>query len=123
MKTPLLNAILTASFFVFAGTQAVSADDEMQSWKDALRSKIATSKNYPRTALEDGIEGTVRLRLKFEKNGGIQGAEIVGKSGNQALDRSALQLALRINDMPALPEGREQMSMIIPMKFQIKDKG
>jgi TonB family protein len=123
MKTTFFKTIITASLFIFSTTQSAQADDAMQNWKNALHTEITSNKSYPDLALRSGIEGTVMMRLKFAKNGDVKGVEILENSGNEILDRSALKLALRINGLPTLPEGKNEVSMVVPMTFQIKDRG
>ncbi len=120
MKSLFIKSATAASIALFAGSSA-SAIDTMEGWKTTLRSKIQSSNMYPVKAIENGIEGTVKVRLKFDRDGDVSGIEFVEKSGHDVLDRRAFATALRISDMPALPEGREDISLVIPVRFKLPD--
>lgn len=120
MKSIIFKAAVAASLFLVAG--AANAADTFQEWENKLRSKIASTNTYPADALSEGVEGTVKVRLKFAQNGDIEGVEFVEKSGSETLDRKAFQMALRIRNMPALPEGRDTVSLVVPLTFALRDK-
>lgn len=120
MKPRLFKTALAASLVVFAS--AANATETMKGWEQKLRSKIAATNSYPSDALNSGVEGTVKVRLKFAQTGDVEGVEFVEKSGFEVLDRKAFQMALRIKDMPALPEGRNQISLIVPLTFALTNK-
>jgi len=117
MKSPILKLAAALSIFAFAGT--ASANETMKDWEHKLRTKIAATNSYPSDAIDDGVEGTVKVRLKFARTGDVEGVEFVEKSGFEVLDRKAFQMALRIKGMPALPEGRDQISLIVPLTFSL----
>ena len=71
--------------------------------------------------MDAGIEGVVTVRLTFGKEGSVNGVELVEKSGHDILDRRAFFVAARAK-MPALPEGREEVSLVVPMRFALADK-
>ncbi|MEO0534383.1 MAG: TonB family protein [Cyanobacteria bacterium P01_A01_bin.123] len=50
--------------------------------------------DYPESALREGIEGDVRIRVTFDAEGHVIGARIEGSSGNVALDQAALEAVL-----------------------------
>ena len=120
MSSLILKAAVAASLFTLAGT--ANATETMKDWENKLRSKIASTNSYPSDAITQGVEGTVKVRLKFAQTGEIDGIEFVEKSGFEVLDRKAFLMALRIKGMPELPEGRDQMSLIVPLKFALNDK-
>ena len=119
MKSPLIKAALAVSLFALAG--AANATETMKDWEDKLRTKIVAANNYPSDAINQGFEGTVKVRLKFAQTGTVDGVEFVEKSGFDVLDRKALQMALRIKGMPALPEGRDHLSFIVPLTFALEN--
>lgn len=121
MKSLAVKSALVATAVFLTGT-TVSANDTMDGWKQALRGKIQSSNTYPARALEEGVEGTVKVRLRFAKNGGVDGVELVEKSGHDILDRRAFTTALRLSNLPALPEGHDQLSLIVPVRFQLPSK-
>ncbi|WP_262694772.1 energy transducer TonB [Kordiimonas aquimaris] len=119
MRSPTFKLAAALSIFVFAGT--ANANEPMKDWENRLRTKIAATNSYPTEAINEGAEGTVKMRLKFAQTGNVEGVELVEKSGFEILDRKAFQMALRIQGMPALPEGRKQISLIVPLTFSLTD--
>ena len=118
MTSLFVKSTITASAILLSGT-AVTATDTIADWKDMLRGKIESSNSYPSKALERGLEGVVTVRLTFSKEGAVNGVEFVEKSGYDILDRRAFAAAARLADMPALPEGREEISLIVPVRFTL----
>lgn len=117
MKSPTLKLAAALSIFMFADT--ANANETMKDWEHKLRTKIVATHSYPSDAIDEGVEGTVKVRLKFARTGYVEGIEFVEKSGFEILDRRVLQMALRIKGMPALPEGRDQISLIVPLTFSL----
>lgn len=120
MKTLFSKSLLSAVMVTIA-TSAAAANDSMEAWKDLLRDKVQSSNRYPAKALENGIEGTVTVRMSFAQDGNVNGVEFVKKSGFDILDRRAFATALRLDNMPALPAGHEDVSLIIPVRFKLPD--
>ncbi len=57
---------------------------------------------YPRSAQNRGTQGTVVVRFLLAKDGGIDDLEIVDSSGNNALDRAAMEAAEGFTFSPGL---------------------
>jgi len=123
MNASFVKRAIASSLVFFAATTTVSATETMKDWENTLRNKIVSAHAYPRAALKDGIEGTVKIRLQFAGDGGVEGVQIVETSGHKLLDKNALQLALHLKDIPALPKGNKKMSLVIPLTFKIAEKG
>jgi len=123
MNAPIFKATALSSILLFAASTNVSASDyTMEAWEAKLRTKLENVNDYPSEAMRAGVEGTVKVRLTFGESGDVNGAELIEKSGSRELDRTVLKMALRLNDVPALPEGQKQVSLIVPVTFKIKDK-
>lgn len=118
MTFSIVKSAVAATAILFAGTSA-NAFDNIADWKDNLRSKIESTNSYPSKAIEAGIEGTVTVRLKFAQNGAVDGVEFVEKSGFEVLDRRAFATAVRLANLPALPEGREELTLVVPVRFEL----
>ena len=56
---------------------------------------------YPRSAREQGIEGTVHMRLLVNSRGGVSEAVVTGSSGNEELDAAAITAAENWQFVPA----------------------
>lgn len=121
MKSVIISAGLATATIFLANTPAF-ATDTMEGWKDKLRGKIQSSYTYPAKAIENGIEGTVKVRFRFARNGGVDGVEIVESSGYDILDRRAFVTALHLSNMPTLPKGQQALSLIVPVRFELPGK-
>jgi len=123
MHASLNRQAFVSSLVVLATATTAGATGTMQEWEDTLHHKIASQNDYPAAALRDGVEGTVKIHLKFAGDGDGEGVEIIETSAHKLLGRNALHLALRLKGIPALPNGQENLSLVIPLTFQITDKG
>jgi periplasmic protein TonB len=56
---------------------------------------------YPRSPREQGIEGTVHMRLLVNSRGGVSEAVVTGSSGNEELDAAAVAAAEKWQFVPA----------------------
>lgn len=121
MKSLTIKSLLAASALVLVVTPAF-ADDAINEWKNKLRSQILSSNSYPSEAIRGDLEGTVKVRLKFDKDGDVKGVEFVEKSGHDVLDKRVFASALRISKMPALPNGQNQLSLVVPIRFELPDE-
>ncbi|MGB9589906.1 MAG: energy transducer TonB [candidate division WOR-3 bacterium] len=72
-----------------AGTVKVTLEGSV-----ALRKKVKNpSPEYPKEALDDSVQGTVRIRLIVSKAGAVTGAKVDSSSGSKILDDAAVSCA------------------------------
>ena len=57
---------------------------------------------YPKDALEEGIEGDVHVKMIIDEKGNVEEAEIYRSSGVPSLDQAALETAKLLKFSPAL---------------------
>lgn len=77
---------------------------------------------YPRLALENEEEGTVRIEVIVEPNGRISSAKIVKSSGSSRLDNAALKAAKGANIKPKMINGEPVRSRFItPFSFKLSN--
>ncbi len=82
----------------FSGSPGVQA---FVSWLDgAIRSRLS----YPRRARERNAEGTVLLALSVPADGSTCDARVAQSSGNEILDRAALDFVKSLFPAPVAPE-------------------
>lgn len=62
----------------------------------------ARAPEYPYSAQRKGIEGTVVVRFLLNKEGGVDDVDVVESSGNDALDRAAMEAAEGFSFSPGL---------------------
>ena len=77
---------------------------------------------YPRIALKNGIEGTVILKVKVDKQGTPYKVEISQSSGSDMLDNAALRAARKCKFSPAINNGNPvESTAYLFYKFIIRD--
>lgn len=80
----------------------------------------STLNNYPSEAREQGLEGTVKVKVQVSASGGVSGASIVKSSGHSILDQSVLANVYDCNFEPAEKDGVPIASkVIIPVRFKL----
>jgi periplasmic protein TonB len=91
-----------------AGVDAATAGNVagMAGFEASVREAISRAQIYPRAALDRGITGSLRLRVRVSREGRVLGAGVVRSSGAVVLDRAALEAARRAR-VPAAPAGLE----------------
>ena len=60
---------------------------------------------YPPSAAEEGIEGTVRLKVLVTESGEVSRVSVVQSSGDERLDRAATDWVRRWKYLPAVQDG------------------
>jgi len=95
-----------------AGTTTASAGS-----RDAALLAHETPR-YPVAAVRSGVEGTVMLRIAVDANGVPTDIGYAQRSGNQDLDRAAMQAARDWRFRPAQRDGRAVASTVnVPVHF------
>lgn len=75
---------------------------------------------YPKDALDAGIEGIVHIEMILDKNGNVENAQVSVSSGTLSLDRAALEAAKRCKFTPGMVEGRPvRMRLYKPFTFKL----
>ncbi len=75
---------------------------------------------YPRRALREGIEGTVRLTVSIDAMGNVVDVQIAQGSGSAELDRAAQDAVREWRYQPAIHDGQPVASTLeIPVDFKL----
>lgn len=74
--------------------------------------KVDCAPVYPPAVRRAGIQGTVRVRVEVEADGGVRSAEVAVSSGNAALDAAAVEAAAAWEFLPATEDGRAVASVV-----------
>lgn len=87
---------------------------------EALLEYLRTSIRYPKSCVDNKIQGRVLVSFVVEKDGSISGAEVV-KSVNAEIDAEALRV---INAMPAWKPGKQRgkevrVKFTVPVNFRL----
>lgn len=115
----LVKVIVLSVFCISLSTATVFAADDMTSWKKAVAKKVAKSQKYPRSALAREIEGKAKVRLTVSADGSITAHEVVQETGAKVLDREIPKLVKRLNPLPSLPAGRNELSFVLPLDWRL----
>jgi TonB family protein len=76
--------------------------------------------NYPEKALKPGVDGWVIVSTFIDTNGHIIKTNILRSSGNQTLDKSALDIVKDTEFGPITLDGRGiRVALLIPIKFEL----
>jgi len=80
----------------------------------------STLNNYPSEAREQGLEGTVKVKVQVLADGSVGSASIAKSSGHDILDQSVLANVHDCNFEPAEKDGVPMASkVIIPVRFKL----
>ena len=60
---------------------------------------------YPGSAVADGVEGTVRLKVLVSETGAVAEVEVIESSGDRRLDAAAAEFVGRWRYRPAVQDG------------------
>jgi protein TonB len=84
-----------------------------------LASLIEAQKRYPGESLRNEEEGLVRLKVRINPRGEILGVFLQVSSGFKRLDRAALEALHSIKRLPAPPGATGELSLLVPIRFEI----
>jgi len=83
-----------------------------------LRKRISSALIYPRIARRRGIEGTVVLLLKLDRDGSLANLSVRTSSGSDILDRAARELINRV--LPYRHGTGRTISVQIPIVYRLE---
>ena len=85
-----------------------------------IQQKIAKSLAYPKTALDTGWQGTVKIRLHLKSNGELVSAVVISPSGYKSFDEAAVNTAKALSPYAPLPFDIDQKDiwMDIPIVYK-----
>ena len=107
--------------FVF---EAVEQEAKFPGGDKALIEWLGNHTNYPQTALDNGVQGTVRVRFVVKKDGTIGAAKVL-KPIDPALDKEALRV---VKSLPKFIPGKMNGHAVncyftVPVRFRIVNQG
>lgn len=109
MRNPLL-ALITSLALI-----APTAHAKTQAVKNTKGRAIKTvTPIYPPLALENGIEGSVTLRVMVAPNNRIRLVEVVESSGSPLLDKAAIAAARQYRFQAATRGGKRVPTVFLP---------
>nr|WP_314229337.1 energy transducer TonB [uncultured Kingella sp.] len=117
MRNPLL-ALITSLALI-----APTAHAKTQAVKNTKGRAIKTvTPIYPVKAMENGIEGRVKLRVQVAPNNRIRSVEVVESSGSTLLDEAAVAAARQYRFQAATRGGKRVTTVFSPsFNFSLDD--
>ncbi|WP_084143844.1 TonB family protein [Methylocapsa acidiphila] len=115
----LLYCVGASAFAASSDAPAPSrpAAEVVQTWRNAVRTKILRIRVTPRNGISDN--GAVVVGFWIDRRGNITGEHVIRSSGAPALDKSALAMILLASPVPPPPEGisGNQFHFVAPISF------
>lgn len=65
-----------------------------------------TAPDYPASAVEDGVEGVVKLKVLVTETGSVAEVEVTASSGDRRLDAAAKECVRKWLYRPAIQDGK-----------------
>ena len=95
-----------------------------RSWKGAVMSHLNKHKRYPQTALAQGEEGIVYVKVQISPSGKIINVSVKNGVKFEALNSEAVQLFYRASPLPTPPSeyfaNSNELTLHFPVEFNIK---
>jgi len=107
-----------------SGTDVYDLAEEMPEYPggdEQLRAFLSNNIEYPVTAQEDQLEGTVFVKIIIDKKGKVTHPEVVRSSGHPILDEEAIRVISSLPDWaPGKLKGEAvNVNYTIPINFQL----
>ncbi|WP_417449386.1 energy transducer TonB [Kordiimonas sp.] len=118
-KIPLRFQMDETTTAMEASVEVEAVTANWQDWQRLVQRTLARNQGYPTQLIDEGIEGTVKVRVNVAADGTIMAQKVAQSSGSDILDDEALDLMRRIN-FPPLPEGRESVALTIPLNYRLE---
>ncbi|MFM1932999.1 MAG: hypothetical protein RL226_2302 [Bacteroidota bacterium] len=105
---------------VFQGCSEVSSDERQQCSISGVMKFLAKNTIYPEQAKEEGLEGTVYVRMLVLKDGSVSDVRVL-RGVNPILDQEAIRVVSMLKyDQPAMMNGKPVIfEQNIPIKFKL----
>ena len=98
---------------------SASSDAARQSALALIVDTIDANKSYPRRARQNGIDGTVMLRVTLDSDGRISAVDVKKKHASVLLNRAALKAANKLIGMRL--EGIGPLEVDVPVVFELEN--
>jgi len=118
-KIAVFVASLTALIFASQPVLAMSASDDMASWKRQVAKLIAKKQKYPRSAQIRRLEGNAQVKIVIEPDGAIASYELVKSTQHVILDKEVDKLIERLNPLPAPPQP-DPLTLTLPLTWRLE---
>ncbi|MFH1174152.1 MAG: energy transducer TonB [archaeon] len=102
------------------GAYAQQAGHELTTYEPAPQLLTSVECTYPRSALEENVEGRVVVCALIDTNGIVTDVSIEESSGRADLDSSAMDCACQYVFSPAMHQGNPvESTVFIPVEYKL----
>ena len=107
---------------ILAIPPVLAKEDEIaKQYGTLLQNHLSNFNRYPQEAQEQGLEGTVIIHIKLNREGEVMFKEVARSSGSQVLDNGALTMLEAASPFPAMPDDYikdvEEGEFMVPIVF------
>ena len=100
---------------------AAESQPEYPGGEDALQKFIEKNIVYPQSAIDEGVEGTVRLSFAIDENGNVYKTQVIGDKMGYGLEEEAMKV---MSKMPKWKPGKikgksVKTKLSLPISFEI----
>jgi protein TonB len=83
---------------------------------------IEKHKRYPDNARRRGLEGRPSMRFRIDRNGQVLSSDLHHATGQQLLDKAAIETITRANPFPPMPPELtdDSIEFIVPIEFSMR---
>jgi periplasmic protein TonB len=122
LPSPMVPELAAVPAAPVIATPQSSVSNSLPLWKNAIADQLERFKRYPSEARNRHQQGAVQLGFVIDREGRVLGSRVVTSSGSSALDKEAVDMAMRASPFPAPPpELRgDKISLTVPIRFNIK---
>jgi periplasmic protein TonB len=94
----------------------------LETYGRQISQALGRHKEYPRTAQIRGWQGSVTMRLRVARSGRVIDAELYGSSGHDVLDKEALAMARKAEQLPVPPDSLRdsEIVVLVPIVFRLE---
>jgi periplasmic protein TonB len=92
------------------------------SWQTSLMRQLQRFKRYPPAAQSRKEEGVVLLSFSLDRSGHVLAHSIARSSGHPDLDSEVMDMIMRADPLPPLPESMPQtrIDLTVPIRFSLR---
>ena len=105
------------------GTSTAKDAELMSRYEQLISQWIEKFKQYPMEAREQNLQGETVVRIRIDRKGNIRYYILEHSTGNQILDKAAIEMVRRANPVPAVPNDYPKGDLIeflIPVNFHLQ---
>jgi len=105
------------------GNSTAKEAELMSRYEQLISQWIEKFKQYPMQAREQNLQGETVVRIRIDRKGNIRYYILEHSTGNQILDRAAIDMVRRANPVPAVPNDYPRGDLIeflIPVNFHLQ---